>query len=36
MVIVVTQTPQDLVKEWHVKLLFNPEAMAWMTQALGS
>lgn len=26
--------PHDLVKEWHVKLLFNPEAMAWMTQAL--
>lgn len=26
--------PQDLVKEWNIKLIFNPEAMGWITQAL--
>lgn len=26
--------PQDLVKEWNIKLIFNPEAMSWVTQAL--
>jgi hypothetical protein len=26
--------PQELVKEWNIKMIFNPEAMSWVTQAL--
>lgn len=27
-------TPQELAKQFHVKLLFNPEAMSWISRAL--
>lgn len=27
-------SPQDLIKPWHIKLLFNPEASAWINKAL--
>lgn len=27
-------TPQEMVKPWHIKLLFNPEASAWISKAL--
>lgn len=27
-------TPQEMTKKIHIKLLFNPEAMGWISQAL--
>jgi DNA-binding transcriptional MerR regulator len=27
-------SPQDLLKQWHIKLIFNPEAITWISQAL--
>lgn len=27
-------SPQEMIKQCHVKLLFNPEAMSWISQAL--
>ena len=29
-------SPQDLVKQMHIKLLFNPEALGWIGQALAA
>ncbi|OGV41974.1 MAG: hypothetical protein A3F46_10230 [Legionellales bacterium RIFCSPHIGHO2_12_FULL_42_9] len=27
-------SPQEMIKPWHIKLLFNPEASAWISKAL--
>jgi DNA-binding transcriptional MerR regulator len=29
-----TPSPQQMIKPWHVNILFNPQASAWLTQAL--
>lgn len=31
---VVPPSPQDMVKPYHIKLLFNPEAVSWISRAL--
>lgn len=31
-----TPSPQEMIKQCHVKLFFNPEAIGWITQALES
>ena len=27
-------SPQEMIKPWHIKLLFNPKASVWISRAL--
>lgn len=31
-----TSSPQEMIRPWHLDILFNPQASAWISQALES